>query len=110
MPGIGPKTAIALLQHFGSLDAVYANLDKVADVPVRGASRLGEKLASARDAAMLSRQLAIIATDVPGAGDWSALARGAPDLAALGALYDDAGIGKALRDQADRVHRGFAHA
>ena len=41
VPGVGKKTAAALLQHFGSLDNVYANLDTVHEVSVRGAKTLG---------------------------------------------------------------------
>ena len=41
VPGVGKKTASALLDHFGSLDEIYGNLDKVHEVNVRGAKTLG---------------------------------------------------------------------
>lgn len=63
--GVGAKTAASLLGHFDDLEALYADLDAVADVPVRGAKTLGGKLADQRDQAFLSRQLAIVATDKP---------------------------------------------
>ena len=42
VPGVGEKTALALLQGLGGLDAIYTALDKVADLPFQGlASSLG---------------------------------------------------------------------
>ena len=64
VPGIGPKTAAPLLSHFGTLEKLYANLDDVAKVAVRGAKQLGPKLAQHRDAAFLSRKLATIHCEV----------------------------------------------
>lgn len=63
--GVGAKTAAALLARFADLDALYADLDAVAELGVRGAKSLGAKLAADRDAAFLSRTLATIATDAP---------------------------------------------
>ncbi|MEN8822423.1 MAG: 5'-3' exonuclease H3TH domain-containing protein [Abyssibacter sp.] len=63
--GIGPKAAVALLTHFGSLDAIYADLDQVLDLPVRGAKRLRRLLEEQRDVAERSRQLARIVTTIP---------------------------------------------
>ncbi len=63
--GVGPKTATALLAAFDDLDALYADLDSVKDVPVRGAKTLGAKLDEHRDMAFLSRELATCALDAP---------------------------------------------
>lgn len=63
--GVGPKTAVALLNVFEDLDDLYSRLDEVATVPVRGAKTLGAKLEAARETAMLSRQLAVLAEDAP---------------------------------------------
>ena len=43
--GVGAKTAVALLAAFGSLDALYADLQRVAELDLRGASKLAAKLA-----------------------------------------------------------------
>ncbi|MFQ3323171.1 MAG: DNA polymerase-1 [Pseudomonadales bacterium] len=64
VPGVGEKTALGLLQSLGGIDAIYANLDAVADVPVRGAKKLGDKLAAEKDNAYLSYELATIKRDV----------------------------------------------
>ena len=103
VPGVGKKTAIALLQHFGSLDDIYNNLDTVHEVNVRGAKTLGTKLETHRDDAMLARQLTGIACDAPVERPASGLRPQAPDLGAVNALYDETGIGMALRRQAERV-------
>jgi DNA polymerase I len=103
VPGIGKKTAAALLQHFGSLDGVYANLDRVHEVCCRGAKTLGLRLEAHREAAMLARQLTGIACDAPLERSLDALRPAAPDLGAINALFDRAGIGSALRRQAVRV-------
>ena len=103
VPGVGKKTATALLQHFGSLDNIYASLDTVHEVSVRGAKNLGEKLGAHKDAADLARRLTGIACDVPLEQPETGLAPVAPDLGAINALYDQAGIGTALRRQAERV-------
>lgn len=63
--GVGKKTASALLAAFADLDALYDDLDAVADLPIRGARTLGGKLAAQRDEAYLSRQLATVANDKP---------------------------------------------
>ena len=103
MPGVGKKTAAALLGHFESLEAIYANLDRIHEVPVRGAKTLGAKLETHRGAAMLARQLTGIACDAPIDDPETNLRRSMPDLGALNALFDEANIGMALRRQAERV-------
>ncbi len=57
--GIGDKGAVQLLQHWGSLDGIYAHLEEVSPTRARGA------LTEGRDAAYLSRSLATI-VEVPG--------------------------------------------
>ncbi|MCC6075707.1 DNA polymerase I [Pseudomonas sp. GCM10022188] len=65
VPGVGEKTALGLLQGLGGgLDVIYANLEQVAGLPIRGAKSLAAKLAEHREMAYLSYQLATIKTDV----------------------------------------------
>ncbi len=56
--GIGPKTALDLLQVYGSLDEVYNNIDKLSPA-------VRSKLEAEEEAARLSHRLAVIDTDVP---------------------------------------------
>ncbi|BAS47535.1 DNA polymerase I [Aggregatibacter actinomycetemcomitans NUM4039] len=62
--GVGEKTALGLLQGIGSMAQIYANLDKIAELPIRGAKKLGEKLLAEKAMADLSYALATIKTDV----------------------------------------------
>ena len=62
--GVGEKTALGLLQGIGSMAEIYANLEKVAELPIRGAKKLGEKLLAEKTNADLSYTLATIKTDV----------------------------------------------
>ncbi len=62
--GVGEKTATALLQGIGGIAEIYNNLEKVAELPIRGAKKLGEKLLAAKADAEISYTLATIKTDV----------------------------------------------
>ncbi|NHN38789.1 DNA polymerase I [Pseudomaricurvus alcaniphilus] len=64
VPGVGEKTALALLQGLGSLDNIYANLEAVRELGFRGAKKMPEKLAEHKQSAYLSYELATIKTDV----------------------------------------------
>jgi len=63
--GVGEKAATALLGAFADLDAIYADLDRVETLPVRGAKSLRAKLELDRDNAMLSRRLADLDREAP---------------------------------------------
>jgi len=63
VPGIGAKTAAALLAEFESLDSLYQQLDAVAGLKIRGAARVQRLLQEHREAAMLARRLTAIALD-----------------------------------------------
>ena len=103
IPGVGPKTAAALLREFASLEEIYAGLDKVPALPIRGAGKLPSRLREHREAAFFARRLTTIACDMPIDVTAESLTRRAPDLEALGAFYDQARFGHALRKQAERL-------
>jgi DNA polymerase I len=66
VPGIGEKTAAALIQEFGSLDNLYDNLAKVEESKkIRGAKKVAGLLGEHRDDAMLARKLVTIDCEVP---------------------------------------------
>jgi len=83
VPGVGPKTAIALLNRFGDLEGIWTGLDEIESLPIRGAKTLAAKLGAHRDQVVVSRQLARIEESVPldvaladlrwGVIDWEAL-------------------------------------
>ncbi|MGH2356712.1 MAG: 5'-3' exonuclease, partial [Candidatus Limnocylindria bacterium] len=62
IPGVGEKTAIQLLQQFGTLDGIYEHLDEVK-------GKLRERLAEHRESAFMSREVGRILTDLPVALD-----------------------------------------
>ncbi|MGR6860311.1 DNA polymerase I [Aliivibrio salmonicida] len=64
VPGIGDKTARALLQGVGSLDTLYANLDDIAPLGFRGSKGMAKKLEENKEGAYLSYALATIKLDV----------------------------------------------
>ncbi|MFY9342408.1 MAG: DNA polymerase I [Planctomycetota bacterium] len=59
VPKVGEKTAVELLQQFGSLDGIYQRLDEVKKASIR------ESLSTNKDLALLSRQLVTLHLDVP---------------------------------------------
>lgn len=65
VPGIGPKTASALLAHFGDLDTLLERVDEVPYLRLRGAPAHAERLRTHAAQALLSRSLARIALDAP---------------------------------------------
>ncbi|KHD24169.1 DNA polymerase I [Vibrio caribbeanicus] len=64
VPGVGDKTAKALLQGIGSLEKLYENLDDIAPLGFRGSKTMAKKLVDNKDNAMLSYELATIKLDV----------------------------------------------
>ncbi|EJD6040097.1 DNA polymerase I [Morganella morganii] len=87
VPGVGEKTAQALLQGLGSLDDIYADLDKIAGLSFRGAKTLAPKMETNKEMAYLSYTLATIKTDVELDRTWDTLVLSEPDLDKLHALF-----------------------
>lgn len=107
VPGVGKKTASALLQHFSSIDEIYARLEDVATLKLRGAKGLAARLDEHRDAAYLARELTRIPDDIDLGIKERDLRRSPPDLARLDALFDEHGIGRSVREQAARIASRF---
>ena len=80
VPGIGEKTAIKLLQQFGSIEEIYAHIHEIAPPKVQQALKEGEK-------AHQSKRLATIVTDVPIDMDLDACAISAFDRPKVVALF-----------------------
>jgi 5'-3' exonuclease len=103
VPGIGHRTAASLMKAFASLDEMYGDLGRVAQLKLRGAGTLAQKLTEHRDAVYLSRQLTRIACDLKLGTGTDGLRRRPPDMSALGGLYDHLGFGPFLRRQGERL-------
>lgn len=63
--GIGEKTAIALIQQFHNLENLFAHLDEMEQMKIRGAARVRKIIEEGKEAAFLSRDLATVKRDVP---------------------------------------------
>ncbi|CAH8221678.1 DNA polymerase I [Vibrio aestuarianus] len=87
VPGVGEKTALALLQGIGSLEQIYDNLDKIAPLGFRGSKTMAQKLSDNRENAFLSYQLATIKLDVELEEKPEALLKTQPNIDELIKLY-----------------------
>lgn len=58
VPGVGEKTAVQLLQQFGSLDGIYENLELIKD-------SVRKKLEAGKDLAYMSKKVATLLDDAP---------------------------------------------
>ncbi len=81
VPGVGEKTALALISRYGSIDYIYEHLDELDIKP-----GVRTKLEAGRDSAYQSRTLGTIVKDAPVPHDVSDYARRAPDEGAAAAL------------------------
>jgi 5'-3' exonuclease len=103
VPGVGPKTAAALLAEFDSLDALMAGLERVSTLALRGAARLALTLERYREQLALNRRLATIACDAPLATGLAGLRRSAPRREHLDGLHDRLRFAPALLAQCERI-------
>ena len=97
VPGVGAKTAAALLSHFEDIDAIKKGISEVPHLSIRGAKSLHRKLEDNWDAADLALRLTRIHTEVPSALKRPNVVRGAIDEARLNRLFDELSFGKMLR-------------
>ena len=97
VPGIGAKTAAALLAHFGDLDSLLDRIDEVPYLRLRGAAACAARLKEHAELARLYRRLTRIALDVAVASHAEALRRQAGDLAGIEALCQQLRFGPLTR-------------
>jgi DNA polymerase I len=91
VPGIGEKTAIKLIQDYGSLDALLANADQVK-------GKVGEKLREFAAQALLSRQLATVDRKVPIDWHYDDLAVTPPNSRRLAELFREYGFTTLMKE------------
>ena len=104
VPGIGEKTAIKLLDEYGSVEAL---IEHAADLKGK---RAREGMTEHADDARLSKRLVTIRTDVDLDLDWHTLRRTDPDLDEIEALFDRVGFGSRLRTRVRDYAAGRARA
>ena len=83
VPGIGPKTALDLIQTYGSMEALYERIDTLK------AQKQREKLLANKEQAFLSRRLVTIDTQAPVAFEPRDFTVEPPDEAVLGQLFQE---------------------
>jgi DNA polymerase-1 len=66
VPGVGAKSAGAVLRVFDSIEDIPDEFEKWSEVEVRGARRLAEKISEHRDRALKTKELATVLRRVPG--------------------------------------------
>ncbi len=88
--GVGEKTAVALLQQFGTIDYMLTHTDQI-----KGALRI--KVETQAEEIKFSRFLATIRTDVPITLDETLMAKKEPNIEALTALYRELEFNTLLR-------------
>lgn len=103
VPGIGAKTATALLAHFGSLENLYNRLDEVSDLKIRGAARIQRLLREHEENARLARQLTGVAIDPDLQVDDGDVKRRAVSPADVVAVCDQLGLGRMTQARLARV-------
>jgi len=103
VPGVGEKTAQGLIQGMGSLDAIYADLEKVRTLSFRGAKNMPEKLIEHREMAYLSYRLATIKTDVALAVGPESIKISKPANLKLRVLFEELEFKNWVKDLADSV-------
>ncbi|UPQ87928.1 DNA polymerase I [Vibrio sinaloensis] len=89
VPGVGDKTATALLQGIGSLEDIYQNLDDIAGLGFRGSKAMAKKLIDNKDNAMMSYELATIKLDVELEQSYQELVKSVPNKDELVKLYGE---------------------
>lgn len=94
VPGIGAKTAAALLGQFNSLDEIYARIDAVASLDIRGAARVQRLLVEHKAAALLARRLTGIVTDAALNGHADGVLRRSVSADALSSCCEQLGLGR----------------
>ncbi|HSN01555.1 MAG TPA: 5'-3' exonuclease H3TH domain-containing protein [Rudaea sp.] len=99
VPGVGAKTAAQLLAHFDTLEALYARIEEVPYLRLRGAGQTYVRLKEHRAQAMLSRALTGIVLDAPVPAAVAGLTRRSADPATLEALLDALRVGPITRSR-----------
>lgn len=107
VPGIGAKTAAALLQTHGDLKGIYGNLDNLHTLSIRGAKGLAAKLEENLEQVAMAKTLATIVCDVELVDSVNALKWQSPDIEALERFCQKQGFER-LAGRVNKVFGGDA--
>jgi len=109
VPGIGPKTATAILAELGAIENWVEDLSKLLSVSVRGSKSLPVKLTPYRDQIRLAKKLAVVEPNIPSGPQLSSLLRKSINLEQTVPFFEHLGIAslvpelKALKEKESTV-------
>ncbi len=83
VPGVGEKTALKLLKEYGTIENIYASLDRIT------AKKLNENLTTYEEQAYMSRDLATIEVEAPITIDIPDLAYDGPNMDSVVEIYQE---------------------
>ena len=102
VPGVGPKTAVKLIQEHGGILEIYENLQKVKNPKLR------QKLEDNKDKALLSRELVTIKTDMDKMPDWDEIKIDSMDIDAARSVFQEFELFNLMKPL-DDVRALYAH-
>ncbi|HSN14852.1 MAG TPA: 5'-3' exonuclease H3TH domain-containing protein, partial [Anaeromyxobacteraceae bacterium] len=98
IPGVGEKTAAALIQHFGTVEAMLARPEEIPAAVTRGGEKLREKIVAGAERLRLNRKLVELRRDLELPFEPGAFARRPIDADRARALFKELEFGRLLRD------------
>ncbi len=110
LPGVGEKTALAMLTGAGSIDKILAAPEKMPELGFRGSKTMPAKLAEHGDMLKLSYELATIKLDVELEQDWKELTITPADKDELIKCYGEMEFKRWLAEVLDNKHSSGASA
>jgi 5'-3' exonuclease len=110
VPGIGAKTAAALIQAFGDLDTLEGRRQELDRLGLRGAARITRALEAHWELALLSRELARLDAATPGVAAPPRYRLTPERVDALLETLDRLGLAAALKDRCRRLRQRLAVA
>lgn len=103
VPGVGPKTAAALLGEHSTLAELKQSLHRIAQLPLRGAAKLGQKIGDHWDQVMIAKQLTALEAFIPGLDQAPIFVPDAKNAEAFTARLRELGLGGPLLQRGERM-------
>lgn len=103
--GIGARTAAGLMNRFDNLDALYAGLDDIAELGLRGPARIRRLLEAGRETASHARELTRLRDDAPLPFDELPTGGRHGNASALASIDTRVGLGRRNREKLEQYAR-----
>lgn len=109
LPGVGEKTALAMLQGMESIDTMLEHPEKLSELKFRGSKTMPEKVAEHKDILLLSKELATIKLDVELEFTPDQLTLSEPDDQRLAELYKSCEFRRWLSELLEKGEKAPEH-